>query len=54
MVETLGNQLLARSAFTNHKDRAIKRRGTAGPLDGVKEGKTLPDELVCPLHVPSL
>ena len=51
-MESLGNQFLARSPLTDHKDRAIERRGTAGPLDRVEKGETLPHELICPLHCP--
>ena len=53
-MEPLGDQLLAGAALADHKDRAVERRSTARPLDRVEKGETLPDELVCPLHVPSL
>jgi hypothetical protein len=50
MVQTFGDQFLAGAAFTDHKNRAIERRRTARPLDGVEKGKALPHELIGPLH----
>src|SRR6185437_12057526 len=50
MVETFGNQLLARSALADHEHRAVERCSTARALDCVEKRQALPDELVRPLH----
>jgi len=50
VMKALGDQFLAGSAFSNDKDRAVERRRTARPLDGVEECQALPHELICPLH----
>ena len=51
-MDALGDQFLARTAFTDHKDRTIEGRGTARPLDRVEERQALTDELIGPLHSP--
>jgi hypothetical protein len=50
MVEALGNQLLARTALSDHKDGTIERRSAARPLDRVEESEALADKLIGPLH----
>ena len=54
MVQTFGDQLLARPPLANDEHRAVERRGAARPLDRVEKGKALADELVCPLHAPTV
>src|SRR3954468_13441950 len=54
MVETLGDQLLAGAAFTHDQDRPVERRGAARALDRVEKRQALPDELICPLHAPTV
>ena len=51
-MQALGDQFLARPAFSDHKHGTVERRGAACPLDRVEKGKTLPDELIGPLHSP--
>jgi hypothetical protein len=50
MVQPFGDQLLARPALTDHKDRTIERRGAAGAFDRVEKGQARADEIVGPLH----
>jgi hypothetical protein len=54
VVETFGDQLLAGPALTDHEDGPVERRGAARPLDRVEEGKALANELVSPLHSPTV
>jgi hypothetical protein len=37
VVETLGDQLLAGSALTDHQHRPVERCGAAGALDRIEE-----------------
>ena len=53
-MKALGDQFLAGAALTDHKDRTIERRGAARALDRVEERQALTDELICPLHVPTV
>ena len=53
VVEALGNQLLASTAFADDQNRAVERCGTARPLDRVEKGEALADELIGPLHPPT-
>jgi hypothetical protein len=54
MVEALGYQLLASPALADHEHRAVERRGAAGTLDCIEEGKALADELFSAFHVPTV
>ena len=53
-MKTLGDQFFPRSALTNHEHGTVERRGAARALHGVKERKALPDELIRPLHLPTV
>src|SRR6478672_6326475 len=54
MVKALGNQLLTSPALADNEHRPVERRSPARPLDCIEEGKALADELVCPLHAPTV
>ena len=51
MVQALRNQLLARAALTDHKNRAVERRRAARPLDRIEKGKALTDKLIGPFQL---
>jgi hypothetical protein len=54
MVQPLGNKFLAGAALADDQDRPVERRGPAGAFYGVEKCQALPDELICPLHVPTV
>jgi len=54
LVQALGDQLLAGTALADHQDRPVEGGGTARPLDRVEKGEALPDELIHPLHGPTV
>jgi hypothetical protein len=54
MVQTLGDQFLAGTAFADHQHRPVERRGAARSLNRVEKGIALPNELIGPFHVPTV
>src|SRR5690348_14355725 len=50
MVETFGDQFLARAALADHEHRAVQRRSPARALDGIEERQALADKLVRAFH----
>ena len=54
MVQALGDQFLACATLADHKNGTIQRCGAAGPLNRVEKGQALTDELIGPLHAPTI
>jgi hypothetical protein len=54
MVKTFGDQLLTRPALADDEHRSVKRRSAARALDRIEKRKALANELLTPLHAPTV